>query len=202
MGSFFVSIYFGPFEQIYQTILHCYYIDNEMYTGNQRYTENFLQDYMDDLYDLCGKIVTDKTWFGITCKKGQGRSKIGADVAAEFEDPDDYDTESEESDDLEVLEDLIIDYKGATKGEKGRKSKKKKMKIDSVNFDDDLPPDDEEDGAVAVGVKENKEQGIDEDEFMKENDSDPGGVIKEIEQQEIKMTKLDFGKAGLHDSAF
>jgi hypothetical protein len=187
IGSFFTSVYFAGFEQIHKTILHCYYIDNEMYTGNQRYTEDFLQDYMDDLYDLCGKIITDKTWFGITCKKGIGRSKIGADVAAEFEDPDDYDTESDEIDDLEILEDLIIDYNDTSK--KPAKGKKKKKRIASVDFDDELPPDDDEDGAVAGGAKE---KGIDADLFVKDNDSDPGGVIKEIEMQEMKTAKGGF----------
>lgn len=41
-----------------------------MYTGNQRYTEQFLQDYMDEIYDLTGRIETDQTYFGIVFSKG------------------------------------------------------------------------------------------------------------------------------------
>ena len=65
-----MNVFVNTFLQIYTSIILCYYIDNEMYTGNQRYTEQFLQDYMDDIYDLTGRIETDQTYFGIVCNKG------------------------------------------------------------------------------------------------------------------------------------
>ena len=46
---FYTSIFFIPFDILFRGVLQCYAIDSEMFVGDQRFTEEYLQKYFDDL---------------------------------------------------------------------------------------------------------------------------------------------------------
>ena len=68
---------------ILRTTLQCYAIDCEMFVGDQRFTEAFIQEFITDYIDLGAKVVADRSifCFGCICRKKKAGTKIGAEDA-------------------------------------------------------------------------------------------------------------------------
>ena len=71
--------------------MQCYQMDSEMFTGDQKFTEEFIQVFIDRQVDLIEQLKRDKTFFCFACKKKKVYDAKGKRVdAAEFtEDPED-----------------------------------------------------------------------------------------------------------------
>jgi hypothetical protein len=89
---FLTSIFFLPFDIIFRGVLQCYAIDSEMFVGDQRYTEPYLQKYFDDLQQMTMMIEKDYSFccFGCLCRKKTDHQKVGAyDANVVFDEEDD-----------------------------------------------------------------------------------------------------------------
>ena len=89
---FLSSIFFIPFDMTIRGVLQCYAIDSEMFVGDQRYTEPYLQKYFDDLQQMTMMIEKDYSFccFGCICRKKKGHQKVGTfDANVVFDEEDD-----------------------------------------------------------------------------------------------------------------
>lgn len=89
---FFTSIFFIPFDMAFRGVLQCYAIDSEMFVGDQRFTEPYLQKYFDDLRQMTLMIEKDYSMccFGCLCRKKGDHQKVGAyDANVVFDEEDD-----------------------------------------------------------------------------------------------------------------
>ena len=76
---------------ILRTVLQCYGIDCEMFVGDQRYTEKFIEKFIQDFTDLTFKINADRSafCFGCICRKKNNRQKIGpTDAVVDYDEDD------------------------------------------------------------------------------------------------------------------
>lgn len=56
----------NPFDIVIRTIFMCYTIDSEMFTGDQRFTEDFIQKYIDEVMKIAVQVKNDKSAFCFT----------------------------------------------------------------------------------------------------------------------------------------
>ena len=73
----------------FRAVLQCYAIDSEMFVGDQRFTEPFLQEYLDDLKKMTSDIEKDFSFccFGCLCRKKNQSQKVGAyDAEVDYND--------------------------------------------------------------------------------------------------------------------
>jgi len=91
---YFVGIVLAPFEMMLRGILQCYTIDCEMFVGEQRFTEDFLDEFVKSYKEVALKLVNEKTFFcfGYCCQK-KARSNANhlnhGDAAADYDADDD-----------------------------------------------------------------------------------------------------------------
>lgn len=76
---------------IIRTTLQCYAIDSEMFVGDQRFTEPYLEKYFNKMRQLTEKIKNDTSFFciGFVIRKKGGNGKVSAaDAQIDFEEND------------------------------------------------------------------------------------------------------------------
>ena len=77
---------------ILRTVFQCYAIDSEMFVGDQRFTEPYIEKYFEEIRELSKKIKNDTSFFciGFVVRKKGGNGKIAAaDAEVDFEDMND-----------------------------------------------------------------------------------------------------------------
>jgi hypothetical protein len=99
-GLFFISVWIAPYDMMYRSILQCYSMDGEMFIGDQRFTEKFIQEFIDQLEETNEKVRLDRTFFCFECKKKRDKKVQKRDDNAEWtEDIQDLKDEAEMNDD-------------------------------------------------------------------------------------------------------
>lgn len=74
---------------IIRTVSQCYGIDSEMFVGDQRFTEPYLEKYFEEIRKLSQRINNDTSFFciGFIVRKKKGDAKVSpADAHIEFDD--------------------------------------------------------------------------------------------------------------------
>lgn len=144
---FLTSIWTAPYDMMLRTILACYSMDGEMFIGDQRFTEEFIQNMVDELVDVSERLKNDRTFFCFACKKKKNDKAGGSGGEAEWtEDMDDL-QEAEmfaEEDDDKFSDEELQDNQGEDEMgmEMGGDNLDDKQRAE---FGDSMDLDDEED---------------------------------------------------------
>lgn len=142
---FLTSVWIAPYDMMLRTILECYSMDGEMFVGDQRFTEEFIQIMVDELVEVTERLRNDKTFFCFACKKKKDLKNGGSGGQAEWtEDMDDLkeaEMHAEEDEDKfsdeELKEEHHEEDKGIMVGDDKLEEKHKAEFGDSLNMDDD-----------------------------------------------------------------
>jgi hypothetical protein len=92
-SMFITSVWIGPFDVLLRGVFMCYGMDSEMFTGINRYTEDFIQEFVDKLKLMSIEIKKDRSAFGVPfcCKKRRNKVSGNREDNGVYEDMGDDD---------------------------------------------------------------------------------------------------------------
>ncbi len=104
-SMFLTSVWIAPFDMMLRTNIQCYSMDGEMFIGDQRFTEEFIQKFIDSTIEICAHLKNDRTFFCFACKKKAAPAKIGQSEGGAEWTEDMEELKQEEQDELDDLDD-------------------------------------------------------------------------------------------------